>query len=414
MWLELLKEFWQDLKTHKTRAILTIVAIAWGTIAVVLLMSFGEGLGIQMQNGLLNAGNRIMIIYGGETGLSFQGLPKGRRVRMVEDDAWLLQRAIPMIDMISPQYRRTVTLTYKKFSTTTECEGVNPGFEEMRRMYPAAGGRFLNEADLLHQRRVMFLGSEIAREIFGEEDPIGKTLMVDGIPFTLVGLMQKKIQTSMNNGPDTRRAVMPYTTFRTRYGYKYVNSMVVRPSDPTKQEVVKSEIYRVLGRKYDFDPTDERALGIWDFIENEKMGEKISIGIAIFLGSVGFLTLLIAGVGVANIMYIVVKERTREIGIKMAIGARRRYILAQFIFFEALLIAMIGGGLGLLFSMGVISVVQLLPAEDGPMQFLGRPVLSHTIMFLTTSILMIIGLLAGFFPARKAAGLDPVESLRYE
>ncbi|KAA0228920.1 ABC transporter permease [candidate division KSB1 bacterium] len=413
MWLELLKEFWQDLKTHKTRAILTIVAIAWGTIAVVLLMSFGEGLGIQMQNGLLNAGNRIMIIYGGETGLSFQGLPKGRRVRMVEDDAWLLQRAIPMIDMISPQYRRTVTLTYKKFSTTTECEGVNPGFEEMRRMYPAAGGRFLNEADLLHQRRVMFLGSEIAREIFGEEDPIGKTLMVDGIPFTLVGLMQKKIQTSMNNGPDTRRAVMPYTTFRTRYGYKYVNSMVVRPSDPTRQEVVKSEIYRVLGRKYDFDPTDERALGIWDFIENEKMGEKISIGIAIFLGSVGFLTLLIAGVGVANIMYIVVKERTREIGIKMAMGARRRYILAQFIF-EALLIALIGGGLGMLFSMGVISVVQLLPAEDGPMQFLGRPVLSHTIMFLTTSILMIIGLLAGFFPARKAAGLDPVESLRYE
>lgn len=413
MWLELLKEFWQDLKTHKTRAILTIVAIAWGTIAVVLLMSFGEGLGIQMQNGLLNAGNRIMIIYGGETGLSFQGLPKGRRVRMIEDDAWLLQRAIPMIDMISPQYRRSVTLTYKKFSTTTECEGVNPGFEEMRRMYPAAGGRFLNEADLAQQRRVLFLGSEIAREIFGEEEPIGKTVMVDGIPFTLVGLMQKKIQTSMNNGPDTRRAVMPYTTFRTRYGYKYVNSLVVRPSDPTKQEIVKSEVYRVLGRKYDFDPTDERALGIWDFIENEKMGEKISIGIAIFLGSVGFLTLLIAGVGVANIMYIVVKERTREIGIKMAIGARRRYILAQFIF-EALLIAMIGGGLGLLFSMGVISVVQLLPAEDGPMQFLGRPVLSHTIMFLTTSILMIIGLLAGFFPARKAASLDPVESLRYE
>ena len=413
MWRELFKEFLQDLRTHRTRAILTIVAIAWGTVAVVLLLAFGTGLSRQMQNGLLNAGDRIMILYGGETGLVYEGLPKGRRIRMAEEDVELLRRAIPLIDMISPQYRETVTLTYKKNSTREECEGVNPSFEEMRRMFPLQGGRFLNEADVAQQRRALFVGAKLAEDLFGTEDPIGKSVEVDGTPYTLVGVMQKKMQTSMNNGPDTRRAIIPYSTFRTKYGYRYVNSIVIRPKDPSQQEAVKSEVYRVLGRKYDFDPKDERALGIWDFIENEKTGEKISIGISIFLGSVGFLTLLIAGVGVANVMYIVVKERTREIGIKRAVGARRRYILSQFIF-EALLIAFIGGALGLCFSWSIISLVRMVPAEDGPMQFLGRPILSPTIMFLTVGILAAIGLLAGLFPARKAAAVDPVEALRYE
>ena len=415
MYIELLKEFFQDLKAHRTRAILTIVAITWGTVAVVLLLSFGEGLGDQMMKGMLNAGDRILIVYGGETGLVFEGLPKGRRVRMVEDDAMLLAKAIPSIDLISPQYRRNVTLTYGKTSVTTECEGVNPFFEEMRRMFPSAEGRFLNQLDVMNQRRVLFLGPDIAKDIFKAEQPVGKTLTVDEVPFVVVGIMQKKLQTAMNNGPDVRRAIMPYTTFRTSYGNSWVNSLLVRPSDPGQQERVKSEIFRVLGSKYRFDPTDERALGMWDFIEAEKISRKIGLGVSIFLFSVGFLTLLIAGVGVANVMYVVVKERTHEIGIKMAVGARRSYILAQIIF-EALLLAFIGGGIGMLFSYGVVSAVRLIPASDGisAMQFLGKPVLSLTTMLMTTGVLAAIGLVAGFFPARKAASVDPVESLRYE
>ncbi|MCU0411877.1 MAG: ABC transporter permease, partial [Bacteroidetes bacterium] len=292
-------------------------------------------------------------------------------------------------------------------------DAYGPGFEDMRRMYPAAGGRFLNEVDVLEQRRVLVLGVAIAKDLFAEKDPIGKTVMVDGIPFTVVGVIQRKIQTAMNNGPDTRRAIIPYTTFRTMFGYHYVNSIVILPTDPSRQEAVKTAMFEVLGRKYRFDPQDERGLFIWDFVEAEKISRRIGLGVTIFLFSIGALTLLIAGVGVANVMYVVVKERTKEIGIKLAVGARRSYILAQFIF-ESLLLALSGGAVGLLFSYGVVSFVRMLPAEDGAMQFLGRPVLSVPVMLITVGILTLIGFAAGVFPARKAASVDPVESLRYE
>ena len=413
MFFELFRDFLYDLRTHRTRATLTLIAITWGTIAVVLLLSFGQGLGNQMLKGMMNAGNRIIVLYSGETGLVYQGLPKGRRIRFVEEDVELIRKSVPGIGLISPQYRNNVTLSYGKNNTTTECEGVDPGFEEMRRMYPAAGGRFLNEVDVEKQRRVLVLGTKVAKDLFKDEDPIGKTILVDRVPYTMVGIIQKKVQTAMNNGPDTRRAIIPYTTFRTSYGNKNVNSIVFQPIDPNRQETIKSSIYEVLGRKYRFDPKDERALQMWDFIEAEKISNKIGLGVSIFLFSIGFLTLLIAGVGVANVMYVVVKERTREIGIKMAVGARRSYIMAQFIF-ESLLLALSGGTIGILFCYAIVSIIWLFPAEEGAMQFVGRPVLSFSLIIITVGILSAIGFAAGVFPARKAASVDPVESLRYE
>jgi putative ABC transport system permease protein len=366
-----------------------------------------------MMKGMMNAGNRIIIIYGGETGLTYQGLLKGRPVRFTDEDVEIIRKKIPGIGLISPQYRKWVTLSYGTFATSTECEGVEPAFEEMRRMYPAAGGRFLNELDIRLQRRVVVLGANIAKDIFKDENPIGRTMFIDKIPFEVVGIIQKKIQTAMNNGPDTRRAIIPAMTMKTMYGKEHVNSIVLQPSDAGMQPLIKQSLFEIFGKKYRFDPKDERAINFWDFIEGEKTMNKVGLGMTIFLFAIGFLTLVIAGVGVANVMYVVVKERTKEIGIKMAVGAKRRYILMQFIF-ESLLLSLSGGTIGILFCTVIVHIFWMFPADKGAMQFLARPVLSPGLILLTVGILTAIGLAAGVFPARKAASLDPVESLRYE
>lgn len=410
--LLLLREFLEDLKNQKTRAFLTIMAIAWGIIAVTLLMAFGEGLSFRMREGLLNAGDRIIRVYGGQTTIKYQGLPVGRRVRLVEGDCRVIEENIPQVTVAVPGYGKWVRIKVGDITSSTHMEGVYPEFEYLRRTYHAAGGRFLNAKDLEERRRVVFLGGEIAKELFGRPDPIGETIEIEGLPFKVVGTMPKKLQTSMNNGPDDRRAIIPFTTFQSIYGYKYLNELIVKPARAEQGMYVEKEIRRVLGKKYQFDATDERAVPMWNFIQNEKEGAKVFRGINIFLAVIGSMTLIIAGVGVANIMYVVAKERTKEIGIKRAVGANRSHIILQFIF-ESVLIAFIGGTLGLVVSTGLIKLIWMLPDENA-MSFLARPLLSSGVLFVSIGLLAFIGLLAGFFPARKAASVDPVEALRYE
>ncbi|MDT8437294.1 MAG: ABC transporter permease [Gemmatimonadota bacterium] len=415
MWRILLEEFLGDLRAQKTRSLLTMFAVTWGTVAIVLLLAFGEGLKRQLNTGLLNAGEKIFMTWGGETGKEFEGLPRGRRVRLSEEDMDLVVRSVDGVDAASPSYGRWgVTLAYGDVRTTTYMEGVRPVFSELRKMFPQTGGRFINERDVRERRRVLFLGDSIAHRLFGAEDPVGKSLDLDGLPFTVIGVMRSKFQDSNNNGPDEDRAIIPSSTFRAVYGDRYVNHILFRPRSVERAEATKAEIFRVLGARHRFDPTDERALPMWDFLESEQETRKIGMGIQVFLGLVGLFTLLVAGVGIANIMYVVVRERTQEIGVKLAVGARKAHIRRQFVF-EALLISLLGGLVGLLASLAVVALVDLLPTAGNPaLAYIANPRLSWPIALGCMGVLVVIGFAAGYLPARRAAEVDPVESLRYE
>jgi putative ABC transport system permease protein len=412
----LLEEFIGDLKAQRTRAMLTFLAVAWGALAVVLLLAFGEGLKRTIRDGLLGAGERIFMIYGGSTSKSFGGLGEGRRIRLSEDDLALLLQSIPDIDRGTLSYGRWgAALQVGKLRTSSFVEGAGPEHAPTRHMEAAPGGRFLNQADVDQKRRVVFLGNDLADKLFGKGmSPIGKTVIIEGLPFVCVGVLQKKFQDSSNNGPDADRAVIPYSTFRLIYGHRFVDHLIVQPRDASLGPAVKQQIYEVLGRKYRFDPTDERAIGMWDFIESEKENLAVGLGIQLFMGLVGAFTLLIAGVGVAHIMYVVVKERTQEIGVKLALGARKRHIMGQFMF-EAMAISISGGLVGLGLAALIVTAVDAIPSEDNPaMQYILNPTLSWPIALGCVGLLVTIGLLAGVLPARKAANVDPVESLRYE
>ncbi|MEW5901604.1 MAG: ABC transporter permease, partial [Acidobacteriota bacterium] len=412
--MNLLRLFARELKSQRKRMTLTIIALAWGTFSIVILLAFGEGLNRQMTKAFHGLGEGICIVSGGQTSKPFRGLGKGRRVSLQPEDVGFLEERVEGIDLISPETDRWGnTLAYGRKTITQRVIGVSPAFEELRTYYPDEHqSRFLNETDMEEKRRVIFLGIRLKEKLFGAEEAVGKTMLVNAIPFLVVGIMQDKMQNSMYNGPDVEKASIPHSTYQAIFGDKYLARLIYRPKDLTQSEAVKSDVVRVLAQKYKFDPEDKQAINFWDTVEEEKSYQKVFLGIKIFMGIIGGLTLIVAGVGVANIMYVSARRRTREIGIKMALGAKKRYILAQFIS-EALMIALVGGAAGIGLSFAAVTGLNSLSLKGDIADILAHPVISPEIMVLTAVILGLIGFLAGFFPARRAASLSPVEALRY-
>jgi putative ABC transport system permease protein len=408
-----LRLFRTDAARNRKRITLTVLAIAWGTLSIVLLLSFGEGMKRAFHKSTRGMGESIGVLWPGATTRAYMGLPSGRTIEFRDEDAELLLSRIPTIQALSREYQRWRPIANGAKTVNARVRGVDPSFGEMRHQIPRAGGRFIDDLDLAEKRRVVFLGDELAKDLFGEQEPVGKSVLINQSPFLVIGVMQTKVMMGMYSGPDKNQSSIPATTFKAMFTDAKPNNMVYKPVSLEVADLAKVEIYRVLGSKYRFDPDDQRALGIWDTRENQRLTDNIAFGIQIFLGIIGALTLFVGGMGVANIMYAVVKERTREIGVKMALGAKVRQVMAPFVL-EALLMTVMGGVLGTVVSLGLIAGIAVLPLKGDAFDFLGKPTFSLPIAIATSTVLGAIGLLAGYFPARRAASVNPAVSLRYE
>jgi putative ABC transport system permease protein len=398
---------------HRKRAVLTVAAIAWGTVAIVMLLSFGEGLKHQMMRGRAGTGNNIAVWWPGSTSKVWQGLPTGRKIWPIVDDLDYLRGMMPGVKVVGEM---TVfpSMSWRRTTVTGRVVGASWEYGEVRHHFPDAGGRFLNPNDEAEKRRVIFLGDRLAERIFGDHDPVGETVMVDRVGYLVIGVMKKKLQMGMYGGPDHDHAIIPITTLAAQWGRQWLSNIVLQVRRLEEMPEAAEQFGRALSARYRFDPTDEEVMDMWDIASMAETMDKVFIGFQIFLGIVGGLTLLIGGIGVANIMYAVVKEKTREIGVQMAVGARRAWITAPFVL-QGLIYTVLGGLFGMVIAVVFIILIGFLPVEGNQaLEFLGKPTLSPQIAVATAAVLGIIGTLAGYFPARRAASIDPAETLRYE
>jgi putative ABC transport system permease protein len=393
---------------YKGRTFMTLFGITWGTISIIVLLAFGVGLQKSMSKNMHGIGEGIAIMFPGRTGMAFEGYGRGRQMRFMDEDAELLRNNIPNIRAITAEYSRWGTMVRvadRKISPNIT--GVNVEYSTMRHVLPQPGGRFINQLDMEQKRRVAFIGDNLKEYLFKKEDAINKYIYIGDSPFLVIGVLKKKTQNSSYNSRDTDRVFIPSTTFKSIFGDRYANNIVYQLRDSRFNKETRDKVYQVLGNKYRFDPKDTQAINIWDTSEMDKFIFYFSLGFNIFMGLIGFMTLTVGGIGLANIMYVVVQERTREIGIRRSVGAKRSHIRAHFIL-EAMIIISIGAAMGFLLSMLLVKLIAMAPYED----FVGDPTISWGVAIVAISILGLTGLAAGYFPARRAANMVVIDSLR--
>lgn len=394
----------EDLRTQKLRLTLTLFGIFWGTFAVVVLLAFGAGLE-RKANEEMAGGTGPVTLRNGWTRVAFRGLPENRPIRLRPDDAMLLRHEVPDIALLSEVSYSSRSLRAGKRSARPSVYGVEPDYAPLADIEVAAGSRFINRRDIEERRRVAVVGNEVVTELFDEGDPVGRVFEMSGSMFTVVGVLRRREGSA--GFINDRRVFVPATTYRLLHGTRRLSSIVYAATSPELRPGTLERAFALLGARHRFDRSDHRALSQWDSAEFEQEIRFFLLALKIFLAVVGAFTLVVGGIGVANIMFVVVRERRVEIGVKRAVGARRSHILSQFMSEAALLVGT-GALLGFLFAALVVKLLGLIPVTED----MGDPVISAGVAAITASILALVALGAGVFPARQAARLDPATCIR--
>ncbi|MCC6862274.1 MAG: ABC transporter permease [Bryobacterales bacterium] len=413
---ELLGHVVSSLMRNKLRSFLTMAGIAWGVASIVLIVAMGKGFQQGERKRMKQLGENIVIVFGGRTELQAGGQRAGRRIRLTYKDVEDIRRECYLVRHAVGELKDSARASSPFNSGTFSVLGVEPMFSKIRTI-PIGRGRFLSEGDSHEARRVCVLGNNVRKQLFADRPGVvGSEIKLNGLPFQVVGLMPDKTQTSSYDGMDVDKIYIPYSTMVRDIPEKDANfvpgildDLVYVPASLLEWKAAQQQVRRVLARNHRFDPADERAVPMWDTVESAEMVDTIFTSMTAFLATIAVVTLTLGGIGVMNIMLVTVTERTPEIGLRKALGATRRRILADFLA-EGILLALVSGGIGWLGSWSLARVVNSFPMPDA---FSGLPVENSTTAWAFAA-LGIVAVASAMWPAWKASELTPVEALRYE
>jgi len=417
MIIETIKQVIGNLVIYRKRSIMTLGGIAWGTASFVLLVAYGDGFQRAMLLGLQHFGDRVVVVWNGQTSMQAGGSRSGRVIRTEPKDAETIRQRCSLVKRVSPEVFEEMPLRWNDRIALAGIRAVNDEYGPMRGMFMGEG-RFLNAEDIAGMRRVIVLGYDLKKKLFSRAPALDQDVFLSGMRFAVVGVLQKKIAISSYFNFDDNCAMIPINVMSTMADTRYNSVLVFQPIAGATEDAAVRQVQQVLAEIHKFNPSDEKALVIRKFSEGFDIVNGLSLATKGLLNVIGLFTLAVAGVGIMNIMLFCVQERTREIGLLRALGARRRHICGQFLG-EALALSIIGGILGYFLAMVLASLIGDLPFlsevfEDTSRQGDIHLLIDSSVFYISFATFTVIGLLSGTWPAIRASRLDPVEALRAE